>query len=219
MEKMTNDLRSRAVVVLPLTLLLLLIASPSQAEVNNSMAEFYKWTDESGQVHYTQTAPPEQQAEKVKVNTTTPASSQGGLSPTAKEGVNTCGTLILPARRLDPVTSVAMYRQAIALWQKYIEENGSKSDDISQQGVSERRCAIAHANKELQALSEVEQGINTNYQDARDELDDLQQQVTECDEADGPVAACKEQYQVRIQQLNKMLRTLEQRKKMIEPGK
>ena len=214
---MTNDLRSRAVIALPLTLLLLLVASPSQAEVNNSMAEFYKWTDESGQVHYTQTAPPEQQAEKVKVNTTTPASSQGGLSPTEKEGVNTCGTLILPARRLDPVTSVAMYRQAIALWQKYIEENGSKSDDISQQGVSERRCAIAYANKELQALSEVEQGINANYQDARDELDDLQQQVAACDEGDGPVAACKQQFQARIQQLEKMLRTLGETKKMIEP--
>jgi hypothetical protein len=210
MEKIKINLHCRTWPGLPLALLLMVVALPSQAE-------FYKWTDESGQVHYTQTPPPEQQAEKITVDTGTAAPV--AMTPTEKEGVKVCGSLILPARRLDPVTSVAMYRQAIALWQKYIDENGKKSDEASQQGVTDRRCAIAYANRELQALSEVEQGINTNYQDARDELDDLQQQVAACDEAEGSVAACKQQHQSRIQQLNKMLRTLEQRKKMIESGK
>lgn len=201
-----------------LTLALLMVATlPTLAESDKLKAEFYKWTDESGQVHYTQNPPPEQQAEKITVDTGTAAPV--AMTPTEKEGVKVCGSLILPSRRLDPVTSVSTYRQAIALWQKYIEDNGSKSDEASLQGVSERHCAIAYANRELEALSEVEQGINTNYQDARDELDDLQQQVTECDEAGGSVEACKQQHQSRIEQLNKMLRTLEQRKKMIEPGK
>ena len=185
-----------------LSLALLLSASPSQAE-------FYKWTDESGQVHYTQTPPPEQQAEKIEVKTGT--ASPVVAPPMEKDGVTRCGSISLPKKRLDPVTNIAMFKQARAIWQKYIDENDKKSDEASLQGVIDRRCAIGYANRELQALSEVEQDMNANYERIREELEELGQSVKACEDPDTrdeglSMATCKQQHRPRIQQLKKMQR-------------
>ena len=166
MENLKNRTHSRGAMMLSLGLLLMLVAQPSQAE-------FYKWTDESGQVHYTQTPPPEQSAEKIRIDTHTPTSS--AIPPTKRGEVKSCGSITLPAKRLDPMTNIVMFRQAIAIWQKYLDENSAKSDAASRQGVTDRRCAIEYANKELQALNGVEQDINTNYERVRDELEALQE--------------------------------------------
>ncbi len=209
MGKTENSLRKR--IALGLTLGLMLAAGPSQAE-------FYKWTDESGQVHYTQTPPPKQQAEKIKVDTGTPTSAVIPLEE-KRDGPKVCGTLTLPQKRLDAVTNIAMYRNAIGIWQKYIDDNEKKSDEASLQGVADRHCAIEYANRELQALSEVEQGMNTNYESIRGELEELRQSVTACEDPDArdeelSMEACKRQYQPRIHQLEKMQRGMVAPEKM-----
>ena len=200
MEKTKNSLPYSMAAVLSLALLL--SASPSQAE-------FYKWTDESGQIHYTQTPPPEQQAEKIEVKTGRATTT--AAPPTEKDGVLVCGSLTLPKKRLDAVTNIAMFKQARAIWQKYIDENDKKSDEASLQGVTDRRCAIGYANKELQALSDVEQDMNINYQRIREELEELRQSVKACEDPDTrdeglSMAACKQQHRPRMQQLKKMQR-------------
>ncbi len=198
-------------------LLMMLITQPSQAD-------FYKWTDESGQVHYSQQPPPDgqkHQTEKLRVDTRTPPPL--AEPPTEKDGVKYCGSLILPAKKLNAVTNIAMYRQAIAIWQKYLDENKAKSDAETRQGIADRRCAIAYANRELQALSEVEQGLNTNYERVTSELEELQQQVAQCDERQGEdeafsVAECKRPHQPRIKELEKMLRGMVRPEPVVQPA-
>lgn len=56
-----------ALVILPL---LLLIAASAQA------GKIYKWTDKSGEVHYTQTPPPDMHSQEMKVNAQAPQSSE-----------------------------------------------------------------------------------------------------------------------------------------------
>ncbi len=219
MEKIISNLRYSAVAGLPLSLLLMLFALPVQAESQKAQAQFYKWTDESGQVHYTQSPPPAQQAEKIQLKTGTSNKKPAVAPPTEKDGVLVCGSLILPKKRLDPVTNIAMFKQARAIWQKYIDENSEKDDEASRQGVSDRRCAIGYAEQELRALSEVEQDINTNYERVTEELEELRQSVKACEDPDTrdeelSVAACKQQYQPRIQQLEIMQRRMVAPEKM-----
>ncbi|MEN8171144.1 MAG: DUF4124 domain-containing protein [Pseudomonadota bacterium] len=216
MENIKYRLRDGGAVRVSLALLLLLTAFPS-------LADYYKWVDESGQVHYTQKPPPDpqkHQIEKITVDTHTPAPT--ALPPADKGGVRHCGSITLPAKRPDSVTSIAMFRQAIAIWQKYLDENAGKSDEAIQQGIKDRTCAIAYANSELQALSEVEQGLESNYQSVSGELEELQQRVKECDDPDRAdeefsAAECKRQHQPRIAQLQKILRSLEGTRKVLKP--
>jgi hypothetical protein len=189
-----------------------------------AQAEVYKWTDESGAVHYSQTPPPDPQTQPsqiMKIDTRTPES--GTTPPVATEGVKSCGSITLPTNRLDPVTNIVMFRQAIAVWQKYLDENAANSDAAILKGMTDRRCAIAYANKELQALSEVEQGMTANYERVANELAALRRQVDECDlpdreEGEPSAVECKQQYQPRMTQLKEMLRKLEGPKKMLEQG-
>jgi hypothetical protein len=89
--------------------------------------------------------------------------------------------------------------------------------------MTDRRCAIAYANKELRALGEMEQGISANYERVRDELAELQRKIEECDlpdrgEGEFSAAECRQQHQPRMTQLKEMLRKLEGPKKMLEQG-
>jgi hypothetical protein len=206
MNKMVKD------TLLPLALLLLVSALPLQAEI-------YKWVDETGGVHYSQTPPPEPPKRGTETIRITPHPASAATAPSEAKS---CGSITLPARRSDPITSLAMYRQAIAVWQKYIDENLTSSDAALQKGVADRRCAIAAANSELQALSGVEQSLNSNYEQVRSEMEELQQRIRECDEpewADDELSAtaCKQQYQARLTQLETMRRVLEGSKKMLQP--
>jgi hypothetical protein len=198
---------------------LLLMAAAISAQ-----AQIYKWSDESGQIHYSQSPPPNGdglQVEKISVDSRTPSPST--LPPVNEEGVRHCGSLALPANRPDPVTNIAMFKQAIEVWQKFIDENLDKSDKAALKAIEERRCAIAYARQQLQALSGVEQDIEANYQRVSDELEELQQQVAECDEQAAEdeafsAAQCKQQYQPRIEQLETMLHRLEGPRKAIQPA-
>jgi hypothetical protein len=198
-----------------LVLLLMVTALSAQVDV-------YKWTNERGDVHYSQGPPADPQTQpsvKMKLDARVP--TPDATPPVAQEGIKSCGSITLPANRLDPVTNIVMFRQAIAVWQKYLDENAANSDAAIQKGMTDRRCAIAYANKELQVLSEVEQGMTANYERVRNELAELQQQIDECDlpdrEEGEPIAAeCKQQYQPRMTQLKEMLRKLEGPKKMLE---
>lgn len=204
-----------AAVLLSLALLLL-SALPVQAEI-------YKWVDEKGQVNYTQTPPPDRKKHDIETISITPSPVAAPTVPDAPAAAQSCGSITLPARRLDPVANLLMYRQARAIWQKYIDENLSSSDAAIQKGVADRRCAIAAANSELQALSSVEQRLNSNYEQVRAELEALQQNIKACDEPDRAdeelsAAACRQQYQERQTQLETMLHALEGPKKMLEQG-
>ena len=184
-----------------------------------AQAEIYKWTDESGQTHYSSTPPPEQkkQAQKLELNTRVPGG--GAMPPSEKDGKLLCGSLILPADRLDPMTNIAMYREAIAIWQKYIDENYGKSDEATLQGIKDRRCAIAYANDKLRALSDVEQDLQNSYQRVTDELEELQEQVAQCsEEGEMTPAQCKQQHQSRIKELETMKKRLEGPSKVVRPA-
>lgn len=208
--------RAGCVVRYALTLLIMAAAVSVQAEI-------YKWTDNRGQIHYTQSPPPNAdvlQVERISVDNRTPSPS--ALPPVNEDGVRHCGSLALPASRPDPVTTIAMYKQAIEVWQKYIDENLDKLDEATLKAIEDRQCAIEYAWLQLQGLSGVEQDIEDNYRRVSDELEELQQLVAECDEQAAEdetfsAAECKRQYQPRIDELETMLRGLEGPMKAIQP--
>ncbi len=194
-----------------LTIMVLGTAAPAQAGV-------YKWMDESGQVHYSETPPPQlkpDQVKRIEVKTDTPEQPPT-VSPVSasSEAPLKCGSITLPQNIPSPVARLAQLKQARAIWQKYLEENSGSSDAEILQRVDDRRCAIEYANRELQALSEVEADVERNYQLVSDELEDLEARVRECEESqpeegEPTVAECRRQYERRISELKKMQRSLQ----------
>jgi hypothetical protein len=198
-----------------LALLLILGAWPAQAEI-------YKWVDEGGQVNYSQNPPPDPKKQETETIRLAPA-PVSAPAPATPEGARSCGFITLPGKMLDPVSNIALWRQAIAVWQKYIDEKAADGDDAVKRGIADRRCAIAHAKGELQALSQTEQNLNNNYERVRDELAELEQRLAQCGEPqeedeERSTAVCQAEHQPRITQLKTMLRVLEGQKKMIDAG-
>lgn len=64
-----------ALVILPL---LLLIATSAHA------GKIYKWTDKSGEVHYTQTPPPDMHSQEMKISPAAPQSSEPSKTDSQK---------------------------------------------------------------------------------------------------------------------------------------
>ena len=197
--------------------LMLLVAMSAQGEV-------YKWVDESGQVHYSQTPPPKGgQVERLDLKTKTPTSEPSTQAAGQESAMPDCGSITLPRKMASPVARIAQLKEAVAVWQKYLDENSDSTDKAVQQRMEDRRCAIDYAKGELQSLSEVAEKLEENYQRVSEELEELQAQLEACNEPQreegGPsVAECRSQYNERISALKKMKRTLEASNKSLKQG-
>ena len=193
------------------TVLALAVLSATTA----AQAEFYKWTDADGQVHYSETPPPDQQAEEIQVNTktATPAPEQAQ----EQGGTKVCGSLTLPKERPDPLTNIAMYRHAIKVWQSFIKENMDSTDEASRKAVADRRCAIEYAEQQLQGLADAERGVEENLEEAAERLEESREGLKECEELEAEeVGSCRKEHQGRIKQLEKVLRSLESQQETLK---
>lgn len=195
---------------------LLLLGMPLLAQ-----AEIYKWVDENGLTQYSE-RPPEtagKEAEVINIDRRTPDAVPSAL-PQNKVERPSCGRVSLPADLPDPVANILQFRQVMGIWQAFLDENIDKKDANSLQNIKDIRCAIDYGNRKLQELSEAEQQLNSNYESASEELDELQQRVAECDQQEGEsegtsAAQCKQQYTQRITELKEILRNLEGSKKAL----
>ncbi len=218
MENLNGGTHHRMRQRLALATLLLAVGLSVQAE--SIKAEYYKWTDAEGQVHYSQKPPPEQQAEELKLKIHTP--SPPAESPKKSEEVKVCGSLTLPPKRPDPISNIAMYRNGIKVWQKYINDRKDSRDQEALKGVADRQCAIDYARGELETLSQAEQQLQTNYEEASEELAERRQLLNDCDEIEEgedrqiAVAECRGEHRTRVEQLEKILRSLEQPRKILQ---
>ena len=82
----------------------------------NVAAKMYKWVDEQGNTHYTQTPPPKsaQQARQLKVHT-------GSAVTVQKKGRNFyCGKHALPKVSENPAAAIAKLQDHIARWEENI---------------------------------------------------------------------------------------------------
>ncbi len=214
MENYNNGSRNQMLQSLALTIALMVTGGSAQAE-------YYKWTDAEGQVHYTQKPPEEISREQVELlEVKTHVQSAQESEPGAEAPAVECGALVLPKLLPNPVERIVQLRQTLSVWQKYLDEHSGSSNEGVVKKIEEVRCGIDYANRELQALSEVEGNLQSNFEDATKELETLQQQVKGCDqlqeEGDEIAAAeCRGEHRSRIIQLEKMLRTLDNSKRML----
>lgn len=191
---------------------------------------YYKWTDKDGQVHYSQNPPPERKQGEVeritiKINkqsqSTEPQASHDEQKSTRI--LPDCGSITFPKQMLNPVDRIAQLKADMALWQKYVDENSASTDKKIQQRIKDFRCAIDYSKGELETLSNIEETIEDNYQQVRDELEEIHQKVEACNDPqqrdEGTTATqCSQQYSKRISELEKMKRSLEASNKTLNQG-
>ncbi len=124
-------------------LLLCLFLLPT---VMASAAGVYRWVDENGTVHYTQTPPPK--ADRVG-DVESVSTSVGVYSPRRRDGALYCGSRRVP---LDPV-----YPEAEALYRlkEYREQqkerfqrSSSSGGSVNAQSVEEQRCLLGWADSQ-----------------------------------------------------------------------
>ncbi|MDH5784453.1 MAG: DUF4124 domain-containing protein [Chromatiales bacterium] len=185
-------------------------------------AEYYKWTDSEGQVHYSQKPPAELQRNKVermnlKVHTSEPVGEADSEQPRGM----LCGELTLPPPMPDPVVRITQLRRLLERWQKFVDENSASTDEAVRSKIKDHQCGINYVKTELASLAEVKEKFEQNYEKASVELAERKQLVRECEEGEegeeGPVAVaeCRGEHRRRIEELEQIMRNLEAHQKTL----
>ncbi len=179
--------KSAAGISICLFLLLSIIATtPSWA------AKFYKWTDQDGVVHYTQT-PPNKTQIKDK-SSVTEKSNSAGFAVTHKKDYAYCGNLQLPGPLYEPKSIIMSLSSKTKYWSNALQRSeqnlrvqlrqlgnsnnrrsyGGSYRDNSQdhrkgtaREIKEYRCALAWAERQKKKYSDIKDEISHNLKGAK----------------------------------------------------
>ncbi|MCP5205851.1 MAG: DUF4124 domain-containing protein [Hahellaceae bacterium] len=136
-------------------LVVLLGASGTEAKV-------YKWVDEQGVVHFTQTPPVQQQTsgnlQTLEVNT-------GRISPRFRDGRQYCGSQAIPDGDSDIVRYLILVKMQLSTYREnlaYVRQNHPSGQDKNER-VDEYKCLIGWAESELQKNDRQLQDLRAEY--------------------------------------------------------
>jgi len=151
--------------------------------------KIYQWVDEQGNVHYTQTPPPQSAA----ANSEELNRSVAKVRPRKKGKHYYCGEDRLPNLRTKPEYAISSLEESIIGWEdatrrlreeraEYISENVARSSRESyrkrvryfEQQIAENECKVAWARAQLAELGDARAAIRDRYRDIQSTLADLE---------------------------------------------
>ncbi|MEM7016893.1 MAG: DUF4124 domain-containing protein [Pseudomonadota bacterium] len=176
----------------------------------HTQAQVYRWVDENGITHFSETPPEESAVEKQKLSATNPSSSSN-IRPapiTQREGRMYCGTYQLMNTKGDQRILLANIRPNLLHWenhlktkveahknllrrQREINTSPNKSGDLSRaiarakQDVAEQVCLFEWAKQQSAEFEPVRQEYLAELARVQQEYDDIQNECGEKPEAQG----------------------------------
>ncbi len=133
---------------------LLLSACILLAALTAANAEVYKWVDEDGNVHFTDTPPPKQKTEEVKIQRAATSTSQEAGSATASEDGEEEETVEGPSDRELCSSAVRNLRRFVPAWERKIK---AKMPDMAPEEREAAEQSLAQLKNNMRRLNS---GVN-----------------------------------------------------------
>lgn len=194
-------------------------------------AKMYKWVDENGKVHYTQTPPPK----NINIKKQNQLSSRGynlGVSVSRKGDYDYCGELRLPGPLRNEVEVLTKLKVALPTYIKLkqqLQDKLSKAKKM-QQGAQERKilqeemsiynCAIDWSNTQRKKLSPLKKRLINKAIEAKKSFEYIKKsRDTECwrpiPNTDGQ-KACEKFYEKQYQEKKQKWQDAETLRKLVD---